>query len=103
MAKELIYTVKSGESLSAIARDVIGDMERWKELAFINGLSYPYIIRPGQILKIPDDDREPMVIEIQGSPEPTKAAPTKSAGFSLTPTTAIVLAVVAAFLLFDKK
>ena len=50
-----IYTVRSGESLSIIARDVLGDVNKWKELAFLNGLSHPYFIYPGQILELPKE------------------------------------------------
>ena len=50
---DTIYTVKSGESLSSIARDVMGKMERWKEIAFINGLSHPYFITPDKFYNFP--------------------------------------------------
>lgn len=48
-----IYTVKAGDSLSTIARDVLGDLSRWPELARLNLLSQPYTIFPGQVLSMP--------------------------------------------------
>lgn len=47
------YSVKSGDSLSTIARDVLGDMDRWPEIAALNALSPPYTIYPGQLLELP--------------------------------------------------
>ena len=47
------YTVKAGDSLSKIARDELGDMNRWKEIASLNGISSPYTIYPNQKLKLP--------------------------------------------------
>ena len=47
------YTVKAGDSLSKIARDELGDMSRWKEIASLNGISSPYTIYPNQKLKLP--------------------------------------------------
>lgn len=103
MAK-ILYTVQSGDSLSKIAQDKLGEMERWKELAYINSLSHPYIIMPGQILLLPDDDDELMIDITDGvtAPESPIAAPVKSAGFQLSPATALVLLAVAAFLFLGK-
>ncbi|MFB7496107.1 LysM peptidoglycan-binding domain-containing protein [Streptomyces sp. NPDC056161] len=47
---EGVYTVKSGDTLSAIARRL--DVS-WPELAKANNLRAPYTIHPGQELKIP--------------------------------------------------
>ncbi len=46
------YTVVTGDSLSKIARDVLGDMSLWGELARINNIQAPYVIYPGQTLNI---------------------------------------------------
>lgn len=46
----MTYTVKSGDTLSTVARDVLGDMNLWPYLASINKITSPYIIRPGQVL-----------------------------------------------------
>lgn len=48
------YTVESGDSISIIARDIVGDISRWPEIAAINNLAQPYVIYPGQVLEVPD-------------------------------------------------
>ena len=48
------YTVESGDSVSIIARDIVGDISRWPEIAAMNNLAQPYIIYPGQVLEVPD-------------------------------------------------
>ena len=50
-----LHIVKLGESLSSIARDELGNLDRWPELATLNNLSPPYIIRPGQQILMPAD------------------------------------------------
>lgn len=49
------YVVKSGDSLSIIARDVLGNLARWPELARLNAIEAPYTIYPGQVLTLPAD------------------------------------------------
>ncbi len=49
------YVVRSGDSLSRIARDVLGNMGRWPELARLNAIESPYTIYPGQVLELPAD------------------------------------------------
>lgn len=49
----MTYTVKSGDSLSLIAKNVLGNMQRWPEIARLNGLTAPYTLRVGQTLQIP--------------------------------------------------
>ncbi len=44
------YTVQTGDSLSAIGAKLGLD---WREIASLNGISSPYIIYTGQILKLP--------------------------------------------------
>lgn len=56
------YTVKSGDSLSKIARDVLGDMSRWPEIAALNTLRAPYVIHPGQVLQLPGATRTPPAV-----------------------------------------
>src|SRR5690606_37882288 len=49
------YTVKSGDSLSAIAKREYGDASQWKRIFEANRdqLDNPDLIHPGQELKIP--------------------------------------------------
>lgn len=49
------YTVKKGDSLSKIARQVLGDGNRWREIYDINRdkINDPNLIYPGQSLKLP--------------------------------------------------
>lgn len=53
--KPNVYEVKPGDSLSKIAKEVLGDAGRWKEIFEANKdqISDPNIIRVGQKLKIP--------------------------------------------------
>lgn len=48
------YTVKKGDTLTIIARDVLGNMALWQQIALLNGLRSPYVIQPGQVLQLPD-------------------------------------------------
>ena len=48
------YVVRPGDSLSIIARDILGDMSRWPELAEQNAIEPPYAIYPGQVLQLYD-------------------------------------------------
>lgn len=49
------YTVKSGDSLSAIAKSKLGSTAKWKEIYELNKdvISNPNLIYPGQKIKIP--------------------------------------------------
>lgn len=49
------YTVKSGDSLSKIARGELGDASRWPEIFEANRdkISNPDLIHPGQVLNLP--------------------------------------------------
>jgi len=50
-----MYTVKSGDTLSAIAKNFCGDANRYNEIFEANRpmLSDPNMIYPGQVLRIP--------------------------------------------------
>ena len=52
---ERTYTVKSGDTLSKIAREHLGDANAYMEIFNLNRdqLSDPDKIKPGQVLKIP--------------------------------------------------
>jgi nucleoid-associated protein YgaU len=48
------YTVQSGDCLMGIARNLLGDPHRWREIADLNGIGPPYTIYPGKQLKLPE-------------------------------------------------
>ena len=53
---ERTYTVRSGDSLSKIAKALMGDAKKWRQLYEANKDvvgSNPDLIKPGQVLKIP--------------------------------------------------
>ena len=54
-AQEATYTVKSGDTLSKIAKQLLGDANAYPEIFNANKdqLSDPDKIKPGQVLKIP--------------------------------------------------
>lgn len=54
-AAQRTYTVKSGDSLSAIAKKFLGDANRYQEIFKANQpmLTDPNMIYPGQVLRIP--------------------------------------------------
>jgi nucleoid-associated protein YgaU len=49
------YVVKSGDTLSKIAKELLGDANRWPEILAANKdkITDPNAIKPGQELKIP--------------------------------------------------
>ncbi|HEY6984576.1 MAG TPA: LysM peptidoglycan-binding domain-containing protein [Rhodanobacteraceae bacterium] len=49
------YTVVKGDTLSKIAKDFLGNANRWREIFDANRdqISNPDLIRPGQVLKLP--------------------------------------------------
>lgn len=49
------YTVASGDSLSKIAKKVLGNANRWREIFDANRdqIDNPDLIQPGQVLKLP--------------------------------------------------
>ena len=53
---ERTYTVRPGDSLSKIAKSLLGDAKKWRVLYDVNKDvvgSNPDLIHPGQVLKIP--------------------------------------------------
>ena len=50
----MTYTVKSGDSLSLIAQNILKDISRWPEIATLNNISNPALIYPGQVLTLPE-------------------------------------------------
>jgi len=53
--KEQVYTVKAGDTLSKISKQVYGDANRYMKIfdANTDQLKDPNTIRPGQVLRIP--------------------------------------------------
>ena len=96
MAKQ-IYIVKSGDTLSKIARDVVGELARWPELAYINSIGPPYVIQPGQRLVLPSD--EPIQVTVTGGND--QAVPVREAAFSFNPATVALLVAGAALIFWD--
>lgn len=47
-----IHTVKEGETLWAIAKKYLGDGSKYTELAKINNISNPNVIKAGQVIKL---------------------------------------------------
>lgn len=52
--KASTYTVKKGDTLSAICRKFYGNASLYPKLAVANGIKNPNLIFVGQVLKIPD-------------------------------------------------
>ena len=55
-AKARVYVVKSGDSLSKIAKEALGDANRWPEIFELNKdkIKNPNLIHVGQELKMPE-------------------------------------------------
>ena len=51
--RDRTYTVKPGDSLSKIARELLHDANRYREIAALNGIQNPNVINVGQVLRIP--------------------------------------------------
>jgi len=48
------YVVQSGDSLSTIAKEQLGDARRWPEIQKLNNIANANLIRAGQELLLPD-------------------------------------------------
>ena len=50
------YTIKSGDSLSKIAKEIYGDYKKWEDLFAANKevIENPDLIYPGQTIRIPE-------------------------------------------------
>lgn len=51
---EQTYTVKAGQGLSQIAKEVYNDASKWVAIAQANDLKSPYTLESGQVLKLPE-------------------------------------------------
>ncbi|HXK41562.1 MAG TPA: LysM peptidoglycan-binding domain-containing protein [Anaerolineae bacterium] len=51
------YTVKAGDNLRKIAKELLGDAEKWEEIYAANKaiIKDPNVIQPGMELEIPED------------------------------------------------
>jgi nucleoid-associated protein YgaU len=45
--------VSEGDTLTEISVSVYGTSRRWREIAAANGISEPWVIRTGQVLRLP--------------------------------------------------
>jgi nucleoid-associated protein YgaU len=52
-AQVISYVVKSGDTVSRIAKKIYGSETQWREIATASGLSNPDRIFPGNVLKVP--------------------------------------------------
>lgn len=95
-----LYTVQSGDWLTKIARNVLGDETRWPEIAYANDLSHPYVIYTGQVLELPDNDAP---LQVVNPTPPVGERPGAAAAVTpqtLSPATLGIIVAVAAFLLW---
>ena len=51
--KAKTYTVRKGDTLSAIAARLLGKSSRWTEIAKLNAVRNPNNLKVGQVLKLP--------------------------------------------------
>ena len=100
------YTVQAGDSLSIIARDQLGELARWPEIAYINSIASPYTIYPGQTIMLPVDSGGLPVEITDYTRAPTNGGgEPKTAAFVFSPATLAIAAIIAAavFFMWEKK
>ena len=49
----MTYTIKTGDTLGTIAKRFLGDSGRYREIASLNGITNPNLIKLGQVIRIP--------------------------------------------------
>ncbi len=82
------HTVARGESMSSIAKNKLGSLSSWKELAVTNGLSSPDTLSRGQVIKIYTDlNGAPLVAQAPEAvaPPPVIAPPPVQAPVAAQP------------------
>lgn len=65
------YTVVEGDSLSAIAKKMLNDINRWPEIQKLNNIVDPNKIKPGQVLKMPSNIVTPENANVQSKEDVT--------------------------------
>jgi LysM repeat protein len=73
------YIIKSGDSLSKIARDSLGDITLWVEIAKLNKIASPHKIYPGQVISL-DIPKRTTIDITSGTPKIISSASTGSSG-----------------------
>jgi len=96
------YTVKSGDSLSSIARDELGNINLWPTLASLNRINAPYVIQPGEILDFPD---APAAIKAEPITQTVTPVATQTKSFLGISIGGILLiaGIVTAIVVYEKK
>lgn len=103
MAKRA-YIVQAGDSLSIIARDELGELSRWREIAYINSISAPYTIQPGQVISLPvDTGGLPITITDYARPPTNGDGEPKQAAFEFSPATIAIAGIIAVAVFFMWK
>jgi len=69
------YKVVDGDTLSGISQAYMGDALLFYGLARYNGMENPSLLRIGQTIRIPGEERSPVVVE---KPEPEEETSTES-------------------------
>jgi LysM repeat protein len=74
------YTVQSGDTLSGIAQQQLGDASRWPEIFLLNrSIRHPDRISPGQVLTLPGDTPcSPLASTSCGAATPCRASPSEN-------------------------
>jgi len=70
------YTVKSGDTLFKIAKNLLGNGNRYIDIATLNKIANPNLIFVGQKLKIPDNSNVSPIIAQPPRPIITPPIPT---------------------------
>lgn len=100
------YTVKSGDTLSKIARDVLGDLDRWPAIAELNNLVEPFAIFPGAVLLLPETDAlSPVIVTPKGRRYTPVVDVLEPGDFYMSPTTwaYLGLATLALFFFMERR
>lgn len=86
--KKNVHVVKAGESVSSIARDVLGSTEYADEIIAANSLANPEVIEVGQELVLPDVSAQVTpAMEPSATVAPTTAVMMEDKGGTTTSTT----------------